>query len=57
MKKNIQLKPIKTVELEFRDKEEFLEWRRKIFEDYEQSKLTYQKEMRTLLGYSEEQEK
>lgn len=54
MKKDILLKPINTIELEFKDKDEFLEWRRKIFDNYEQSKLTYEQEMRTLFGYSEE---
>lgn len=56
MKKNIQLKPIDTIELEFKDKEEFLKWREKIFENYEQSKISYQKEMQELFGCKKEQD-
>ena len=56
MKKNIQLKPIDTIELEFKDKEEFLKWREKIFENYEQSKISYKKEMQELFGYKKEQD-
>ena len=56
MKKSIPLKAISTTELEFKDKTEFLEWRRKILENYEQSKIDYQKEMNKLFGYEEDQD-
>ena len=56
MKKDIQLKPMDTTELEFKDKEQFLKWREKILENYEQSKLDYKEEMKKLFGYDEEQE-
>lgn len=56
MKENIPLKAINTTELEFKDKTEFLKWRRKILENYEQSKIDYQKEMTRLFGYEEEQD-
>lgn len=56
MKKNIPLKAIDTTELEFKDKTEFLEWRRKILENYEQSKIDYKEEMNKLFGYDKEQD-
>lgn len=56
MKKGIQLKPINTIEPEFRDRSEFLRWREQILNDYEQSKIMYKKEMEQLFGYIEEQE-
>ncbi len=56
MKKSIQLKPINTIEPEFRDRTEFLCWRQQILNDYEQSKIIYKKEMEQLFGYIEEQE-
>ena len=56
MKKNINLKPIDTTELDLKDKEQFLKWREKILENYEQSKLDYQEEMKKLFGYDKEQE-
>ena len=54
--KNIPLKAIDTTELDFKNKEEFLEWRKKILENYEQSKIDYKKEMNELFGYNEEQD-
>lgn len=56
MKREISLKPIDTTELEFKDREEFLKWREKIFDNYEQSKINYQKEMQELFGYNQGQE-
>ena len=56
MKKDIRLKPINTTELEFKDKDQFLKWREKILENYEQSKIDYKKEMNQLFGYNQEQE-
>lgn len=56
MKKNIPFKAIDTKELDFKNKEEFLEWRKKILENYEQSKIDYKKEMNELFGYNKEQE-
>jgi hypothetical protein len=56
MKKNIPLKAIDTIELEFKNKTEFLEWRKKILENYEQSKIDYKEEMNKLFGYEKEQD-
>lgn len=56
MSKNVQLKPINTLELEFRDKADFLAWREKILANYEQSKIEYKKEMEQLFGYVKEHE-
>lgn len=56
MKKNIPLKAIDTKELDFKNKEEFLEWRKKILKKYEQSKIDYEKEMNELFGYDKEQD-
>lgn len=56
MKKSMQLKPINTIEPEFRDRSEFLRWREQILNEYEQSKIIYKKEMEQLFDYIEEQE-
>ena len=56
MKKNILLKAIETTELDFKNKEEFLEWQKKILKNYEQSKIHYKKERNELFGYNEEQD-
>lgn len=54
MKKNIPLKPINTTEPQFNNREEFLKWRKKVLENYEQSIISYQKEMHLLFGHTEE---
>ena len=54
MKKNTESKSTNITDLKFKDKEEFLKWREKILENYEQSKIDYQKEMSELFGYDDE---
>jgi len=56
MKKNVQLKPINTTELEFKNQIDYLQWREQILIDYEKSKISYKKEMEQLFGYLKEQE-
>ncbi len=54
MKKKNPLKAIDTTELEFMDKKEYLEWRKKILNEYEQSKINYKEEMNKLFGYDDD---
>lgn len=54
MKKKIRFEQIETIELNFKDKEEYLIWRNKILEEYEQSKIEYKKEMEQLFGENED---
>ena len=54
MKKKNPLKAIDTTELEFMDKKEYLEWRKKILYEYEQSKFNYKEEMNKLFGYDDD---
>lgn len=56
MNKKAQLKPINTLELEFKDKSDFLAWRKKILEEYEKSKIEYKEEMQQLFGFDKGKE-
>lgn len=56
MGKKVPFKAIETTELDFKDKEEFLKWREKMFEIYEQSKIDYQEEINKLFGYDKKQD-
>lgn len=55
MRKKIRIEQTETIELKFKDKEEYLVWRHKILEQYEQSKIEYRKEMEQLFGEVTEQ--
>lgn len=50
MKSNEHLKPINTIELEFKTKEDFLKWRENRLQDYEKSKIDYKNEINNLMG-------
>lgn len=54
MKRKIEYRRIHTIELEFKDRDEFLKWRKKILQNYEQNKIEYQNEMKELFGYVDE---
>ncbi len=56
-KQSRKLKAIDTIELKIKDRDEYLKWREKILQQYEESKVEYQNELKHLLGYDERQEK
>lgn len=50
MKSNKHLKPINTIELNFKTKEDFLKWREDRLQEYEKSKIDYENEINNLMG-------
>lgn len=50
-KQNKKLKKIETIELDIKDRAEYLKWKENILKQYEQSKVEYDNELRHLLGY------
>lgn len=50
MKNNEHLKPINTIELNFKTKEDFLKWREYRLQEYEKSKIDYENEINNLMG-------